>query len=172
MTPAVVETRERENEPTHEAVELRLERRADGRLWLVRPDGRATPVRVNRSFPWSHPSLYLSLLNEDDEEVGMVKDPAELDAGSRGALEEALVEAGFVFEITGVAKIDEEVEIRSWSVTTRQGSRSFQTRLDDWPRELPGGGLLIRDVAGDLYRLGEVATLDKKSRDLLWAFVD
>lgn len=154
------------------AGELRLERRADGRLWLVRADGRATPVRVNRSFPWSHPSMYLSLLNEDDDEVGLVKDPADLDVESRGVLEDALLEAGFVFEITGVTGIVEEVEIRAWTVTTRQGQRSFQTRLDDWPRELPGGGLLIRDVAGDLYRLEDTNALDKKSRELLWAFVD
>jgi hypothetical protein len=52
------------------------------------------------------------------------------------------------------------------------GNRSFQTHLDDWPRVLPGGGLLIRDVAGDLYRLADPKRLDKKSRALLWAFVD
>ena len=153
------------------AGELRLERRSDGRLWLIR-NGAATPVRVNRSFPWSHPSLYLSLLDENDEEAGLVKDPADLDTDSRRVLEDALVEAGFVFEIIGVTAIEEEVEIRAWRATTRQGPRSFQTRLDDWPRDLPGGGLLIRDVAGDLYRLGDVNALDKKSRDLLWAFVD
>jgi hypothetical protein len=27
----------------------------------------------------------------------------------------------------------------------------FQTPRDEWPREVPGGGLLIRDVAGELY---------------------
>lgn len=165
--------RKREGESTGKvAGNLRLERRQDGRLWLVRPDGRATLVRVNRCFPWSHPGQYLSLLDGDDEEVGMVRDPAELNAESRRALEDELVEAGFVFEITGVAGIVEEVEIRAWTVTTRQGQRSFQTRLDDWPRELPGGGLLIRDVAGDLYRLEDPNSLDKKSRELLWAFVD
>jgi len=67
--------------------------------------------------------------------------------------------------------IDEEVEIRQWDVETRHGPRSFQTHLDDWPRSLPGGGLLIRDVGGDLYRL-MVGELDKASKELLWAFVD
>lgn len=172
MTSVVLGTREREKERTSTVVELRLERRADGRLWLVRPDGRATAVRVNRSFPWSRPGQYLSLLDADDDEMGMVKDPADLDAESRRVLENALVEAGFLFEITGVTEIDEEVEIRTWRVSTRQGARWFQTRLDDWPRELPDGGLLIRDVAGDLYRLGDTKQLDQKSRDLLWAFVD
>jgi hypothetical protein len=37
---------------------------------------------------------------------------------------------------------------------------------------LPHGGLLIRDLAGDLYHLGKTDQLDKKSRELLWAFVD
>jgi hypothetical protein len=70
---------------------------------------------------------------------------------------------GFVFEIPWVLEIEEEVEIRHWRVMTRQGERRFQTRLDAWPRDLPGGGLLIRDLAGDLYRLAYAGGLDKKS---------
>jgi len=31
---------------------------------------------------------------------------------------------------------------------------------------------LIRDLAGDLYHLGWPEQLDRKSRELLWAFVD
>jgi hypothetical protein len=84
----------------------------------------------------------------------------------------ALAVAGFVFEVMRVLEIEEEVEIRRWRVETRQGPRTFQTRLDDWPRLLPHGGLLIRDLAGDLYHLGKTDQLDKKSRELLWAFVD
>jgi hypothetical protein len=77
-----------------------------------------------------------------------------------------------VFEVTRVVDIDEEIEIRNWLVETRQGSRRFQTHLDDWPRELPGGGMLVRDVAGDLYHLVNPKGMDKGSRELLWAFVD
>ncbi len=92
--------------------------------------------------------------------------------GARRALEEALAEAGFVLEVTRVLDVEEEVEIRQWTVETKHGRRSFQTHLDDWPRVLPLGGLLIRDVAGDLYRLPPPQTLDARSRELLWAFVD
>jgi len=104
--------------------------------------------------------------------VAVVVDPSQLDDQSRSALEAELASAGFVFEVTGVLAIEEEVEIRHWRVATRQGERRFQTRLDDWPLELPGGGLLIRDVAGDLYRLRYPRTLDRRSRELLWALVD
>jgi hypothetical protein len=150
---------------------LSLEQRADGRLWAVR-GGEERAVWVRRCFPWSEPGHFLSLRDSDEEEFALVRDPAELDAASRDALEAALAVAGFVFEITRVLEIEEEVEIRRWRVETRQGARSFQTRLDDWPRTLPHGGLLIRDVTGDLYHLGRPAALDQRSRALLWAFVD
>jgi hypothetical protein len=143
----------------------------DGRLVLL-VDDEPVPVRLRQCFPWSEPRLHLSLRNDEDREIAIVDDPAELDDDSRQALEHALAEAGFVLEVTRVLDIDEEVEIRQWTVETQQGPRSFQTHLDDWPRILPNGGLLIRDVAGDLYRLAVPASMDAKSRELLWAFVD
>ncbi|MFN2570126.1 MAG: DUF1854 domain-containing protein [Gemmatimonadales bacterium] len=150
---------------------LVLEWRSDGSLWAIKGEEERA-VAVRRCFPWSEPARHLSLRDSDEEEFALVKDPAELDARSRAALEMALAVAGFVFEVTRVVEIDEEVEIRHWRVETRQGPRAFQTRLDDWPRTLPDGGLLIRDLAGDLYHLGRQDVLDRNSRDLLWAFVD
>ena len=171
MESTVVRRHSAERSPEHRSDALTIERRTDGRLWAVR-GGVARPVGVRRCFPWSEPGRLVSLRDDEEEEFALVTDPAELDAGSRRVLEEALVQAGFVFEITRVLAIDEEVEIRHWRVETRQGSRTFQTRLDDWPRGLPRGGLLIRDVAGDLYHLADPARLDRHSRALLWAFVD
>ena len=147
-----------------------LELGPDGRL-RVTTGWETKAVVVRRCFPWSEPGKYISLRDEDQEEVALIKDVAELTPESRSALELAMAEAGFVFEVTRVIDVDEEVEIRHWQVDTRQGKRSFQTRLDDWPRALPGGGFLIRDVAGDLYRLPEPGTMDKNSQELLWAFV-
>jgi hypothetical protein len=150
---------------------LQLERRADGRLWAV--IGRESrTVRVTRCFPWSEPGRLVSLRDDDDEEFAWVRDPGDLDPASRRAFEAALAEAGFVLEVTRVLECEEEVEIRRWSVETRQGPRAFQTRRDDWPIAVPGGGWLIRDVAGDLFLVRDPEQLDPRSRALLWAFVD
>jgi hypothetical protein len=143
----------------------------DGRLLAV-VDGRPVAVRVRQCFPWSEPHRHLSLRDAEDHEVALVEDPALLEGESRLALERALAEAGFVLEVTRVLSIEEEVEIRHWVVDTKHGRRLFQTHLDDWPRALPMGGLLIRDVAGDLYRLAAPEQLDRRSQELLWAFVD
>jgi hypothetical protein len=143
----------------------------DGRLWAAAA-GEAVPVQVRRCFPWSAPTRFISLRDENEAEVALIRDTAHLDAASRSALERALAEAGFVFLITGVLEVEDEVEIRRWKVVTTQGPRSFQTRLDDWPTPLGQGGLLMRDLAGDLYRLEGSGMLDRRSRELLWAFVD
>lgn len=150
---------------------LRLERGADGGLWAVR-GSEAQAVHVRPCFPWSDSQRFISLRDAEQNEIALIRDPGELDDASRAALEQALAEAGFLLEVIQVLSVEEEVEIRHWRVVTRQGPRSFQTRLDDWPRSLPDGGFLIRDVAGDLYHLPEPGELDKESRELLWAFVD
>ena len=150
---------------------LSLEIDESGQLFVCAGD-TPLPVRLRQCFPWSEPHRHLSLRDASDREIALVHDPAALDVVSRGAIERALAIAGFVLEVTRVVEIDEEVEIRQWSVETTSGPRSVQTHLDDWPRVLPDGGLLIRDVAGDLYKLGAPHTLDRKTRDLLWAFVD
>ncbi|MCP4006653.1 MAG: DUF1854 domain-containing protein [bacterium] len=150
---------------------LHLQRRVDGQLWATKGE-QTRPVWVCRCFPWSDPGTQISLRDEEEDEFALVSDPSKLDSGSREALELALVEAGFVLEILRVDECEEEVEIRTWKVQTRQGERRFQTRRDDWPLPIPGGGLLIRDVAGDLFLVREPDELDRHSRGLLWAFVD
>jgi hypothetical protein len=158
-------------EPTVAGAGVVLARGPDGRLWCG--EGvEARPVTVRRCFPWTEPGRYVSLRDDAGAEVELVPDPAALDPPSREALEEALAEAGFLLEVVGIHAIEEEVEIREWRVDTRQGPRRFQTRLDDWPRALPGGGYILRDVGGDLYRIPEPESLDADSRNRLWSFVD
>ena len=153
--------------PTHPT----LTTGADGRL-RAEVGGRAVSVVVRRCFPWSEPAKFISLRDDENTEIVLVEDPASLDEQSRLVLEQALAAAGFVLEVTRVVAVEEEIEIRHWKVETRQGERTFQTRLDDWPRVLPGGGVLIRDVAGDLYHVPAPDTMDRKSRELMYSFVD
>ena len=159
------------SEPDEETPTPTLRIASDGRL-VVLVDDVPIRVKLRQCFPWSEPGLHLSLRDDQDREVAIVDDPEDLDDESRRAIEHAIAEAGFVLEVTRVLDIEEEVEIRQWTVDTRQGRRQFQTHLDDWPRALPNGDLLIRDVAGDLYRLSNPKGMDKTSRELIWAFVD
>jgi hypothetical protein len=149
---------------------FRLERRADGRLWLVDASGE-TPVELARCFPWTEASRYLSLRTADGNERAFVADPDDLDPASARALRAVLTRASLVLDVVKVHAVEEEFELRSFTVETAQGARRFQTPLDGWPRELDDGSLVIEDVYGDLYRIRDVARLDAKSKKLLMPFI-
>ncbi len=149
----------------------KLERRVDGKLWLVRESGEVS-VELVRCFPWTSPKRFLSLRDSDGEEQGFVDSVDELDPTSRHAVETTLARSSFVLEIVKIVSVQEDFELRSWQVETRHGPRTFQTPLDGWPRELDAGGFVIEDVYGDLYRINDPERLDAKSKRLLWAFMD
>ena len=166
LTESTLDSREKNN--VNEG--LKIEYRVDGKLWASQ-NGKETVVLVSRCFPWSEPHRYISLRDDDENEIALIDEPGKLDKSSQAAVEQALAEAGFVMKIVKVVEIEEDYEIRSWKVQTRQGQRTFQTMLDDWPLILPSGSLLIRDVAGDLFLVDSPDELDEKSRDLISAFV-
>ena len=151
--------------------ELALEFDLAGSLVAV-VNGQRTVVHVHRCFPWSAPDVHLSLRDHQENEVAHVATLDDLPEASRAIIQQALASSGFVFEITAIESIVEELEIRQWKTTTSQGPRVFQTKLDEWPRQLPGSGWLIRDVAGDAYRIPHLTELDARTCNLLWPFVD
>jgi len=150
--------------------QLQIDRSADGQLIVV-IDGKPVAARAVKCFPWSEPQRFISLRDDKNNELMLVNDLTQLDPASRKALELALLESGFVLEIIRIDSIEEEYEIRNWKVVTKQGARTFQTERDAWPRAVPGGGLLVRDVAGDLFHV-QPESLDAASRKLIWALVD
>lgn len=155
----------RREEEKQEEVPLRLELLPDGmlRLTLGREEHK---VKVHRCFPWSEPLELLSLRDLKNQERALIKNLDELDGNSRGALVQAIAESQFCFAVEDVLSIDEEYEMRTWMVKTAQGPRRFQTKLDEWPKSVPGGGLVIRDVHGDLYLIARPADLPEHARRL------
>ena len=148
----------------------RLSLDAAHRLWLTLA-GKAVQVKPVRCFPWSSPLELVSLRDAQDEEHLLVSTLSELDAASADALKAALLGVGFVLEVQSIDSIEEDYEVRVWHTQTRQGKRTFQTKLDEWPWASPDGGHLVRDLSGDLFRLPPVETLDAKTRERLWAYV-
>ena len=150
---------------------LSVERNPDGQLSATK-DGVRTPIRVFRCFPWSEPGRFVSLRDDKENEIALIEQLGDLDPASRAVVEVALAEAGFVLEVTRIESAEEIFEVRAWKVETRQGARTFQTALDEWPREISNGGYLLKDVAGDLFLIANSEELDAKSQKILWALVD
>jgi len=149
--------------------EVRL--KDDGFLYVYKSDNE-TKVELKACFPWTYPVSYLSLKDKGGKEHLLIESLDKLSSESKEAVEKAMEESGFCFQVIDIVSVEEEFELRVWSVKTKQGLRKFQTQLLSWPRETPGGGLLIQDVHGDLYFVEQPKSLPEKARKILWAFTD
>ena len=142
----------------------------DGRLALQTENGPQA-VQISRCFPWTAPRQFLSLRNDDGDELLLVKTLSDLDPDSRELLETEIIRGAGTFQIESIQSLKKEIELRCWEVTTRQGPRSFQTELDEWPRELPDGTFLVEDLFGDLYVIPVLDQLDATSRKCFWPLI-
>lgn len=129
---------------------------------MLKKDGESHQVQVKKCFPWSDKNEFLSLRDSDDKELYLVESLNDLDEESNLALCQYLKDIDFVLDIIDVISIKEEIELRRYHVKTQVGERVFQTKLDDWPNELEDSSFLIRDLAGDLYRLKSISILSKE----------
>ncbi len=110
-------------------------------------------VFVKRCFPWTHAEAFFSILDEKNVELMFIEDPQSLSLENQEVLKEYLLRTNFYFKVEKLIDIREDFELRNWQVITEQGARRFQTGLQDWPKQIPGGNFIIHDIAGDTYFL-------------------
>src|SRR5690242_10184185 len=90
-----------------EPAEVRL-LRAGGVLRMELPDRCVVRVRLTRAFPISDPSHYVCVLDGDGHDLGVIAEPARLDAESRALAEEALEARYFVPVVTKAHSVRED----------------------------------------------------------------
>lgn len=155
-----------------ETPDIRLRRDTDGRLFIhADEEGRWVPVAIRPCFPWSRSGAFLSLRDEDNNEYALIPDPEQLPGHARIPLLETLAETRFTFEIRSVIKVENDFELRVWTVLTAQGKRTFCTKTDDWPDRHDDGRVVFSDLGGDLYVINDLESMDPRSKRILWSYV-
>ena len=149
----------------------RIFEKRSGQLVFANGKGEV-PVRAKALFPWGNPYQFISLRNDKDEEVFLIDDVANLVASVRERIVKHVRDNIFIFEIKKIEAINEGIEFRTFEVEVESGKRTFHTRLDTWPKRMPNGGIVITDVAGDLYRFPKRKDLDKKQIKLLAPIIE
>ena len=132
----------------------------------IRARGEWEKVAVRRAFPYSDADHYIALYVEE-EEIGIIRDLAELDADSRALLEETLRKRYHIPVIERILSVEDTHNATRWRVVTDRGERSFEVHSRRSFRRLPGGALVIIDVDANRFRISDRKALDKQSRDLL-----
>ena len=127
-------------------------------------------VWLKQCFPKTMPHNYLSVLNEDNEELILIKSLSSLSDETKDVISRYLKFKNFKIEIVEILGIEEEYGIRQWQVDTVQGARIFQTAVQDWPTK-ERGVIRIEDIHNDVY-FADLDRLSKQSLKKLSFYVD
>ena len=125
-------------------------------------------VKVVKAAPLSSPEKYISFLNKDNEEIGMIIDPSGLDPDSRAVVEEEIGRRYFTPEIRKIKSLKFEMGASYWDVETTRGSREFVVKnTKEDVINLSETHILIVDADGNRFEISNWTRLDGKSIALL-----
>ena len=139
-----------------------------GRLQLeIGIEERYEPVRAVRSLPLTKPDQFISIQDEEGEELGVVVDMAQLDAGSREALAGELELSYLKAKIQQITKVEAKNGIITWDLITNLGPRQIHVRDRSNIRPLYDGRTILTDIHEAKYEIPPVDSLDEHSRKCL-----
>ncbi len=136
----------------------------------MRRDGNADwrDVSVVRLFPLSEPDRWISVVDDEDKELGMLPGLAALGADQRECVEEELQRRYLTPHILRILECRHRYDIVEWTVETDRGRARFVMRdVRDKVQRPRLGHIMLTDVEGNRYDIPNVEHLDRASRQLL-----
>jgi len=152
----------------------RLERTDIYRVRLIMRDGSVFEnLEPRRLFPFSNTSMYITLLDKNEKEVGFIRNLDELDEQSVKVLEECFAEYYMIPQITAILAISEKFGSLKWTVETDRGVITFRimNRQSDVKRMHGTNRILFRDSNDNRYEIRDYTALDAASQRKLFPFL-
>jgi hypothetical protein len=164
-------------EPAEAADDLRtldaslLHVRRNGNRLEIRREGEDDwqQVKLVRLFPFTEPERWISIVDKDNKEIGILPDLKGFSAEDLRVLRDELRLRYLVPEIIHILSIRDRVAMMAeWTVETDRGKAKFLMRnLRDKLQEPLPGYLSLTDMEGNRFDIPDVAALDRRSRRLL-----
>ncbi len=131
---------------------------------ILKDGSRISSLEPRRLFPVNYSDRYISLLDGDGREHGIIRDISALSERSAEAIQAALDEYYIIPRITEVLEVYEKGSVNRWTVMTNRGKCSFQinSRYSDI-KPYPSGRVLVRDSNDNRYEIEDVKKLSRHS---------
>lgn len=129
---------------------------------------KKTGLEPHRLFPRSGMNKYIALLDENGDQVAVIRNIDTLIPESKEVLQKALDEYYMIPRITRFIKMTEKFKIWMWTAETDKGVITFEIRNHIASvKPLYDGRVLIRDANDNRYEIPDYRQLDKNSRKML-----
>ncbi len=125
-------------------------------------------LKVTLMFPLTDRNSFIQFLDEQENEIGILKHIGDLDTKSRSVVVSEIEKAYFIPQIKEILSIDSQFGADVWQVMTDKGIRTFDVvgkRRNI--RYLTNDRVLIKDIDGNRYEIPSVQQLNKGSQKLL-----
>lgn len=121
-------------------------------------------VAPHRLFPLSNAYKYIALINENEEEVAIIRSAGGMTKEDSETLDDVLREYYMIPRITEINSITEKFGRITFAVETDHGPREFeiQNRQHDIITMSPNRVLIV-DTSDNRYEIPDLSALDKKS---------
>lgn len=129
-------------------------------------------VFLQRIFPHDQFFKYISVLDEDNNEIGIISDISLFDDETVKILKRELERKYFIVKIQKITSVKDRYGFSYWKANTESGEISFT--LHDTGKSITKVGddkLFISDVDANRYEIESYAALDKKSRKFLELYI-
>ena len=136
----------------------------NGLLYLTL-NGEETRVTLFRQFPFDLLWEYISVLDEEEREMGIVRSVDLFEEETRELLVKELKKRYYSVTVTGILSVKERFGFSYWRVDTDEGEQKFTLR--DTLKNIAcvnGTRVFFTDVNGNRFEIPDLASLDPKSR--------
>lgn len=121
-------------------------------------------IFLHRAFPFDYPYSYISVLDSDSKELGMISDINDLGEETAKLLRDELDRKYYTPVIKQIISLKDKFGFSYWKVMTDEGEMSFTLR-DTFQSLLKVGGtrIFVNDIDGNRYEIPNIEELDRKS---------
>ncbi len=143
----------------------------NGLLYAI-VNGEEKRVNLFRQFPFDLLWEYISILDEEEREVGIIRNISLFDDETRSLLERELKKRYYTVIVTAILSVKERFGFSYWHVRTEEGVMKFTLR--DTMRSISsvnGSRVFFTDVDGNRFEIPDLSVLDAKSRKSLELYV-
>ena len=148
--------------PAHE---LTCRRTQGGRLEVCLNGVVHSGIQVNQAFPRSDPGAYLVLSDRNQQELGVVVDPAELDPESQGALAKEIRLRYVMPMIRRIESVRQQSGSWSFKLSTDRGPMNLVIRnLHEYVEGVGTDRMILTGVDGLSGEIASIRSLDARSR--------
>ena len=121
-------------------------------------------IFLHRVFPFDHPYSYISVLDKDQKEIGLISEIDAFDAAVTEMLRAELDRKYYTPVITKILSLKDKYGYSYWKVETDEGELTFTLR-DTFHSllKVQGTRIFVNDIDGNRYEIPDVEKLDRKS---------